>query len=102
MALNAGTTVYTLKLDRGYYRVSNASHLVLECHRHASCRGGADAENYCEPGYIGPCEYNKCVKLASLHPLKAFSKYWLVLAVALPAGYDKYAQLDEAQTPCLK
>lgn len=51
-----GTTLLTLPLDRGYYRVSNTSHDVRECHRRKSCKGGRDFDDYCADGYTGPCE----------------------------------------------
>ena len=51
-----GTLVTTLELRGGYYRTSNTSHTVLECHRQDSCVGGPNASEYCSDGYKGPCE----------------------------------------------
>lgn len=56
IASSAGMTLATLELAGGYYRTSNDSHVVLECHRKGSCIGGANSSNYCAPGFKGPCE----------------------------------------------
>lgn len=51
-----GTTVKTLKLDAGYYRASDQSRVVLECHNKKACEGGSTVGDYCAEGYTGPCE----------------------------------------------
>ena len=51
-----GTTVENLTLDEGYFRTSKKSHDILQCYRKSSCQGGSDADQYCAPGYIGPCK----------------------------------------------
>ena len=51
-----GTTVANIKLEEGYFRTSNESHDILQCYRKSACQGGRDADQYCAPGYIGPCE----------------------------------------------
>ncbi|CAN0600455.1 unnamed protein product, partial [Laminaria digitata] len=51
-----GTTIATLSLDKGYFRTSNESDVILKCFHQNACVGGSDAANYCEPGYTGPCE----------------------------------------------
>ena len=52
----SGTSVMTLSLEKGYYRTSNSSHVVLQCFQESACLGGDDADAYCAPGYTGPCE----------------------------------------------
>ncbi|CAM9428829.1 unnamed protein product [Scytosiphon promiscuus] len=53
-ASSTGTTVATLDLKEGYYRVSAESQAVLECHLEDACVGGVDVEGYCADGYRGP------------------------------------------------
>lgn len=55
-AVASGTTVEGIVLETGYFRTSNDSHAVLECHRRRACVGGDDANNYCAIGYEGPCK----------------------------------------------
>lgn len=55
-AVSSGTTVESITLEEGYYRTSNESHVILECHRRGACVGGVDANNYCAAGFEGPCK----------------------------------------------
>lgn len=55
-ALSSGTTIAALTLEKGYFRVSNQSHVVLKCYEEDACHGGDDIEKYCTSGYTGPCE----------------------------------------------
>lgn len=56
-AASSGTTLSSLDLEKGYYRVSAESHVVVECLNEDACLGGRIAGQYCAPGYEGPCEY---------------------------------------------
>ena len=53
-----GMTLSTLKLDRGYYRTSAESQVILKCHQEKACIGGVEPSQYCEKGYQGPCKAN--------------------------------------------
>lgn len=53
---SSGTTVETLVVDKGYYRTSNQSHVVLECYQKNACTGGIAIETICAAGYKGPCK----------------------------------------------
>lgn len=57
-ALSSGTTLSTLDLEEGHYRVSAESHVVIECLNEDACLGGSAAGEYCARGYEGPCELN--------------------------------------------
>lgn len=57
-ALSSGTTLSTLDVEEGYYRVSAESHIVIECLNEDACSGGSIAGEYCARGYEGPCEYD--------------------------------------------
>ncbi|CAN0179302.1 unnamed protein product, partial [Ectocarpus sp. 12 AP-2014] len=54
--MTGGTTLETLELEPGYYRISNTSHTVRECFQESACKGGTDAshDGYCAAGYEGP------------------------------------------------
>ena len=52
----SGMTLETLNLMPGFYRTSNKSREVLECHREDVCLGGSNADTYCAEGYAGLCE----------------------------------------------
>lgn len=65
-ASSRGTTVATLDLQKGYYRTSAKSQVVVECYLEDACVGGTDAESYCADGYEGPCECDCIFYLASL------------------------------------
>ena len=52
----AGTTLQTLELEPGYYRTSETSPNILECHREEACVGGSDASQYCASGYRDACK----------------------------------------------
>lgn len=60
----AGGTLYSLQLDRGYWRYSVTSKEILRCYEAGACIGGiaaigdtrADEDAYCGEGYTGPCE----------------------------------------------
>ena len=54
---SAGATLQTLDLEPGYYRTSETSRNVLECHREEACVGGSNASQYCAPGYQDACKY---------------------------------------------
>lgn len=56
-ALSSGTTLSTLDLEQGFYRVSAESHVVIECLNEDACSGGSTAGEYCARGYEGPCKY---------------------------------------------
>lgn len=56
VALSSGTTVASITLRAGYYRTSNSSVDILECHRQEACLGGNGYETYCAAGYEGACE----------------------------------------------
>lgn len=51
-----GQILSSLDLKKGYFRISNNSHVVLECYQVDACRGGTNATEYCADGYEGPCE----------------------------------------------
>ena len=51
-----GTTVANITLEKGYFRTSNKSHDILQCYQKHACLGGNDTDDYCAPGYNGPCE----------------------------------------------
>ena len=53
---DGGMTLSTLRLDRGYYRTSIDSDIILKCHQDEACLGGVEPGQYCEEGYRGPCE----------------------------------------------
>lgn len=55
-ALSEGTTVRTLNVEKGYYRISADSINILECYNKDACVGGDTVGEYCAPGYEGPCE----------------------------------------------
>lgn len=78
-----GTTVQTLELDAGYYRVSNLSRVVFECHNKQACKGGANVDDYCAEGYTGPCECNVDVRVRA--PLWA---EWLNISLTKVASGD--------------
>lgn len=58
MSENAGMTLPTLDLDRGFYRTSAESQNVLKCHQKKACTGGVDTSQYCATGYQGACMSN--------------------------------------------
>lgn len=64
---SSGTTVSSLTLQEGYYRISNNSVTILTCYRQESCVGGDDSDNYCAVGYGGPCESYTYTGNASLY-----------------------------------
>lgn len=97
--LIAGTTMRTLEVKRGYYRVSSHSHVVLECHRRVAYSWGQLAGNYCAPGFIGPCEYRRCLKFPSLHVKNAVYKYGHLFIGALLAGFQHCGELYGVQSP---
>lgn len=53
---DSGLTLESFALEKGYFRVSNASSVVLKCYQEEACRGGSDARGYCGNGYEGPCK----------------------------------------------
>ncbi|CAM9294482.1 unnamed protein product, partial [Laminaria digitata] len=50
-APSSGTTVETLVLEKGYYRTSSQSHIILECYQKDACAGGIAIESICAVGY---------------------------------------------------
>ena len=51
------TSIETLKLDRGFWRATNSSRIVLACYKEEACVGGiSGTSSFCLPGYEGPCE----------------------------------------------
>ncbi|CAN0401786.1 unnamed protein product, partial [Scytosiphon promiscuus] len=42
-----------LNLEKGRFRTSNQSHVILHCYRERACKGGKDVESYCSDGYKG-------------------------------------------------
>eukprot|EP00614_Pseudopedinella_elastica_P022796 CAMPEP_0172644010 /NCGR_PEP_ID=MMETSP1068-20121228/238987_1 /TAXON_ID=35684 /ORGANISM="Pseudopedinella elastica, Strain CCMP716" /LENGTH=1130 /DNA_ID=CAMNT_0013458191 /DNA_START=782 /DNA_END=4171 /DNA_ORIENTATION=- len=58
----SGTTIPTLDIERGAWRVSNTSMDVLECPIEVACPGGPGASTQCNEGYQGilcaSCEQN--------------------------------------------
>ena len=46
----------SLALEKGFYRVSGESLVILECFNEDACVGGSIAGQYCAEGYTGPCE----------------------------------------------
>ena len=53
---NAGMTLETLDIMSGYYRTSNQSRNVMECHGEEACVGGSNVDTYCAESYAGPCK----------------------------------------------
>ena len=58
----SGTTIPTLDIERGAWRVSNTSMDVLECPIEVACPGGPGTTTQCNEGYQGilcaSCEQN--------------------------------------------
>lgn len=55
---SSGTSLATISLEKGYYRTSAESQIVLECYQEDACVGGDAADDYCASGYEGPCKCN--------------------------------------------
>lgn len=61
---DADGTLASLSLDEGYWRSSNVSMDIRECHLRSACVGGQAStcgdvncvQGYCATGYTGPCE----------------------------------------------
>ena len=52
----------TLEIDKGYWRATNTSTLVLPCYNTEACVGGiTGSPGYCDDGYDGPCEWLVCL-----------------------------------------
>lgn len=66
----SGATIETLVLEKGYYRTSRASVVVLECYLKDACVGGTNAENYCATGYKGPCKCTAEEQCGPFQPVK--------------------------------
>ena len=56
VATSIATTVESLTLEKGFYRTSKESDVVMECYRSEACLGGSDPDEYCAEGYEGACE----------------------------------------------
>lgn len=52
-SMSSGTTVLTFELEKGYWRTSHQSSVILKCYNEEACLGG-DQEGSCAPGYGGP------------------------------------------------
>lgn len=110
MSLSSGTTVEMITLERGFFRTSETSRDILECHRQSSCIGGNDATNYCAPGYEGPCEFDRRLETCPLKYIPEHSRCDVshntamerqtVSACCLPVSYlfDSVGPLDEELT----
>ncbi|CAN0412480.1 unnamed protein product, partial [Pylaiella littoralis] len=49
------TTIETLKVDRGFWRATNSSRVILACYNENACVGGrAGPSSFCQLGYEGP------------------------------------------------
>ena len=56
-AEEAGVTLETLNVTKGFWRANNRSDKVLACYNEDACSGGqTGADNFCANGYSGPCE----------------------------------------------
>ncbi|CAM9790810.1 unnamed protein product [Scytosiphon promiscuus] len=54
-AEEAGATLGTLNITRGFWRATNKSDSILACFNADACSGGpTGAETFCAPGYKGP------------------------------------------------
>ncbi|CAN0534887.1 unnamed protein product, partial [Scytosiphon promiscuus] len=42
-----------LTLNKGHFRTSNRSQVILQCYRKSACKGGEDVDKYCSEGYKG-------------------------------------------------
>lgn len=60
VAQSGGTTLESITLAEGYYRTSESSEELLECHRFEACAGGSDPRNYCAAGYQDVCKMTIC------------------------------------------
>lgn len=52
-----GTTLSSVYVEKGYYRISSLSTSPVKCFLNEACIGGNEAGNYCARGYMGPCEF---------------------------------------------
>ena len=62
-----GMSLEELDIDKGYWRATNRSKIILGCYNTDACKGGKTGTlGYCETGYagMGPCEYNDNVMLS--------------------------------------
>lgn len=56
-ANESGTTVETLSVDEGYWRVTRSSTTILACYNPDACGGGqTGTETFCSDGYSGACK----------------------------------------------
>lgn len=53
---STATTLQSLDIQEGYYRISTESTIVLECYQKDACVGGVNFSDYCAIGYEGPCK----------------------------------------------
>lgn len=59
-----GVTLFSLPLAKGYWRANTNTTIIHECLHENACAGGgivSSANDYCNPGYEGPCECNRSV-----------------------------------------
>ena len=54
--LSPATTLQTLDIKEGFFRISTESAIVLECFQQDACLGGIEPSDYCATGYTGPCK----------------------------------------------
>ena len=56
-AIDPGTILETLNINEGFWRATNKSDNILACYNPDACSGGqTGADDFCAPGYKGPCE----------------------------------------------
>lgn len=60
VAQSEGTTLQSITLAAGYYRIGQWSEDLLECPRFEACSGGSNPQDYCTVGYELVCEMRVC------------------------------------------
>lgn len=52
-----GGPLSELIIDKGYWRATSKGTRLLECYHENACQGGVtNTDQFCAPGYKGPCE----------------------------------------------
>lgn len=52
------STLETISINRGFWRATPNSTVVLACYNDKACLGGVTGTSgYCQEGYKGPCEH---------------------------------------------
>ena len=72
VGVSSGTTIANLELEKGHFRTSDESDVVVECYRSEACVGGNDPDEYCADGYEGACKYKVPTPRRSI-----MTKYWI-------------------------